>query len=178
MKVTSCSGPLIVRGLDEFKTTIVVIVIEDDKESLKPATEAVTHNLENSDKALVAEVGRKGCDSLDEVEGARTSIAGSWWKGHENWAGIIAMNLVHASSIGLLVSGPELMQNGDSNLGLKSDLVPETEALESWRKCHWSDMTEESGKSITNRFGGVEGVHTDIVESRARVAQLEGIGHV
>ena len=178
MKVTSTTGPLIVGGLDEFEATIVVVVIEDDEESLKPATEAITHNLVNSDKALVAEVGRKGCDGLDEVEGARTSIAGSWWKGHENGAGIIAMNLVHASNIGLLVSGPELMQNGDSNLGLESDLVPETKALESWRKCHWSDMAEESGKSLTDRFGGVEGVHTDIVESRACVAQLEGIGHV
>lgn len=66
---------ILVELLDEFKTTIVVIITEDEKNVTKHPTVAVPHRHEDLGQLLVAEVGRQATDGfwIGESSGSRIS---------------------------------------------------------------------------------------------------------
>ena len=118
---------------DQLEAAIMIVVTQNDEEGSQLALKTLTDNLENPDQVLVAEVGREHGTGLDEVVSARPIFRRPRRLRDENGSWIIAANVVVGPRVRLLPVCPELVKNGNPNLGLESDSVPDGHTFESWR---------------------------------------------
>lgn len=126
-----------------------------------------SNDLMDGHQTFVSEDARQLRNGLDEREGARSSIRSPGrWKGLKKRARFIPTNLVgRAGTIRLHELATKLMQDRDSNPGLKGDLVAQVHSLEhSWER-NWRVFPEETRKEIADSLGCLKWLKSNVVNS-------------
>ena len=128
---------------NKFQNSLTIVVLDNDKESLKLAGVVIIDGLKDLDQVCVGESGLQGSHRLHEGVLPRPTST-TRRSGHQERSGGITVSLVEAPLVGILVDATELPQDGQPDLCVQCDLVPDGDSLERWWQLHGSLLPEEA----------------------------------
>ena len=136
--------------LDELQTTITIVVVQNDKERLQISDLLTGNNLVNLGQVVIGEVGWQHCHSLHK--GVVPLVIGRaiGWNCHQKRTRVEPTHLVGAAGVVFGVDGAQLVQDGNSDLGIRGDLVSDRHTLQCWWARDRMNPTEESGENISD----------------------------
>ena len=109
----------------------------------------IIDGLKDLDQVGVGESGLQGRHCLHEgVLPRPTSTARR--SCNQERSGGITVSLVEASPVRLLVDATDLPQDGQPDLGVQRDFVPDRDSLERWWQLHWTLFPEEPGIDLSD----------------------------
>ena len=127
----------------------------------------IAHHLIDLGQVFIGELNVERCNRLNEVVRSRTCRRRPCRGSSEQRSRQITFSSERRPLIGRLPVGPDLTQDGDTNLGIESDLVSDADAFQRWRTLQRTILANEAGKQIPDTAGGELGVHPDVVQGWA-----------